>query len=303
MSRQDGDRTDGRTGDEAELIAFPGRIADRERPPTEHLGSNRGLIVRRSLLATAVGGLVPIPVMDEDLAGRVRAGMLMQIAERRRVDLAVSSAELLADPQEGTAIRNATLTAATLVALKLAWRKFFALLAVGRRAEEMTTTFQLGTVFDHYCAKMHVGAGLDREGAMRLRGLIYGAISASERAALVSAFRDGGRVLGRSLLEAPGWVSSRLQQAVERYVQSGGNPAAAPPEAAMPGAEDDAEARWLDKAASLVDDRLSRLGTGYLERLLASFERAFQEERERAAKAAEAAAKRGDAGSEPGSPP
>ena len=59
-------------------------------------------------------------------------------------------------------MRNATLTAATLLALKLAWRKFFALLALGRRAEDMATTFQLGMLFDHYCAKLHVGGEIDR---------------------------------------------------------------------------------------------------------------------------------------------
>ena len=91
---------------EAELIAFPGQTTASERP-ADYLSANRSLIVRRSLLATAVGGVVPVPVMDDYLAGRVRAGMLMRIADRRRVDLAPSSAELLADPREGTA-RHAT---------------------------------------------------------------------------------------------------------------------------------------------------------------------------------------------------
>ena len=97
--------------------------------------------------------------------------MLIKLGERRQVDIAQSSAELLGDPREGTAVRNATLTAATLLALKLAWRKFFALLALGRRAEDMATTFQLGMLFDHYCAKLHVGGEIDRHpgGAAALR--------------------------------------------------------------------------------------------------------------------------------------
>jgi hypothetical protein len=212
--------------------------------------------------------------------------MLMQIAERRRVDLASSSAELLADPREGTNVRNATLTAATLVALKLAWRKFFALLAVGRRAEDMATTFQLGTLFDHFCAKVHVGAGVDRRAAFQLRAAIHGAIADSERAAVVSVFRDGSRVLGRSLLEAPGWMTDRLRRAAEQYVATGGNPAAAAPE---PAATEE-EARWLDRAAAQVDDKLSRLGTGYLERLITSFDRHWTEAAERARVEAEVAA-------------
>ena len=215
---------------EGELIAFPGsRAAGRDdgaeaRPDTGHLKANRGLIVRRSLLATVVGGLVPIPVMDDYLAGRVRAGMLMQLGDRRRVDIVASSAELLADAREGTALRNATMTAATLIALKLAWRKFFVLVAAGRRAEEMTTTFQVGTLFDHFCAKLHVGSGIDRDTTVRLRQTMLAAIQDTERHALVDAFRDGAELLGRSLSEAPGWMSQRLQKAVEATFAEGDVP-------------------------------------------------------------------------------
>ena len=37
-------------------------------------------------------------------------------------------------------------------------------------------------------------------------------------------------------------------------------------------ARDPAESRWLDRAASLVEDRLGRLGNGYLEALLGRFD-------------------------------
>lgn len=287
---------------EAELISFPRGAGGaggagggwRGRPTTEHLAANRKLVVRRSLLATAVGGVVPIPVMDDYLAGRVRAGMLMQIADRRKVDLSPSAAELLADPREGNAARNATMTAATLLALKLAWRKFFVLLGAGRRAEEMATTFQVGTLFDHFCAKTHVGAGVDRASAMRIRGAMFASIRETERAAVVGVFQEGGRVLGRSIGEAPAWVSRQLQKSVEQYVASGGNPDAVPTDLPRPSAtasaggdgtatdaggdkvpatgDSDPEARWLDRAASLIEGRLSRLGNGYLVSLLSRFD-------------------------------
>lgn len=268
-----------RPGEEAELIAFPtapARADAREGPSIDHLEANRPLIVRRSLLASAVGGLVPLPVMDDYLAGRVRAGMLMQLAERRRVDILPSSAELLADPREGTAARNVTMTAATLLAFKLAWRKFFLLVAAGRRAEEMATTFQVGTLFDHFCAKLHVGAGLDREAAMRLRQAMFAAIRDSERTTLVDAFRDGGQLLGRSLGEAPEWVSRRVQKAAEMYVASGGRPDAARAAEDTPLEPD--EARWIDRAASRVEERLGRVGGGYLRVLLARFEQRWNDD-------------------------
>jgi len=260
-------------------------------PEVDHLHENRRLIVRRSLLATAVGGVIPIPVLDDYFAGRVRAGMLIKLGERRQVDIAQSSAELLGDPREGTAVRNATLTAATLLALKMAWRKFFALMAIGRRAEDMATTFQLGMLFDHYCAKLHVGGEIDRTQAMLLRVAIHGALGESERAALVTAFREGGRVLGRSVLEAPAWFSDRIERAARRWSESGGR--SADPGDDPLGADSD-EARWLDRASAAVEDRLSRASLGYLSGLVASFERRLKAAVE-AAKAAAGVAEKGAA--------
>jgi len=247
----------------------------------EHLAENRRLIVRRALLATAVGGVIPIPVLDDYFAGRVRAGMLAKIAERRRVDLAPGSADLLGDPREGNAVRNATLTAATLVAFKLAWRKFFALLAIGRRADEMATNFQLGMLFDHYCAKVHVGAAVDRTQAMALREAIFAALSESERQALVGAFREGGRVLGHSFLEAPNWLSDRIRLAAERWAESGGT--STDPDEAPEIGDAGEEVRWLDRAAAAVESRIGRVEHGYLSGLVEAFERRWREAQARKA--------------------
>ncbi len=264
------DRIDDR---EPELIVLPGGGGKIVPGELDHLVENRRLVVRRALLAAAVGGVVPLPVMDEYLAGRIKAGMLMKLAERRQVDLAASSAELLGDPRGTTAMRNATLTAATLLALKMAWRKFFAVLAVGRRAEEMASTFQLGTLFDHYCAKMHVGAGIDRDRAVLLRDVIHASLAQAERAAIVGAFREGSRVLGQTMLEAPAWANAKIERAARRWTASGGQTTDA-----TPGADDDDgdEARWLDRASTEVEGRLGGLGQDYLVGLVRTFERRWR---------------------------
>jgi hypothetical protein len=271
--------------DQPELIVLPGGAGKIVPGELDHLTVNRRFIVRRALLATAVGGVVPLPVMDEYLAGRVKAGMLMKLAERRQVDLAASSAELLGDPRGTTAMRNATLTAATLIALKLTWRKFFAVLAVSRRAEEMASTFQLGTLFDHFCAKMHVGAGIDRERAIELRDVMHAALAEAERTAIVNAFREGSRVLGRSMLEAPAWANARIERAARRWAASGGTTTDATP-GADDDVADDTDARWLDRASSEVDGRIGGLGQDYLVSLVRTFERRW-----RAAESARADAK------------
>jgi hypothetical protein len=266
------DRIDDR---EPELIVLPGGGGKIVPGELDHLVENRRLVVRRALLAAAVGGVVPLPVMDEYLAGRVKAGMLMKLAERRQVDLAASSAELLGDPRGTTAMRNATLTAAMLLAIKMAWRKFFAVLAVGRRAEEMTSTFQLGTLFDHYCAKIHVGAGIDRERAVLLRDVIHASLAQAERAAIVGAFRAGSRVLGQTMLEAPAWANAKIERAARRWTASGGQTTDATP-GADDGGDDGDEARWLDRASTEVESHLGGVGQEYLVGLVRTFERRWR---------------------------
>jgi hypothetical protein len=285
-------------GDRPELVPSPRVPARDPADGLDHLAENRRLIVRRALLATAVGGVIPIPVLDDYFAARVRAGMFMKLAERRRVDLVQSSAELLGDPREGTALRNATLTVATLIALKRAWRKFFTLLALGRSAEEMASSFQFGMLFDHYCAKIHVGPGIDRPRAVELRAAIFAALAESERGALVGAFREGGQVLGRSVLEAPTWMGDRIERAARRWAETGGQsadpgeggeagaaagarpgPADGPPggKAGLDGEETADEKRWLDRATGAVEARLGRVGHDYLLGLVRAFERRWQE--------------------------
>jgi hypothetical protein len=258
-----------------ELVSTTPVTTENAAGGVDHLADNRRLIVRRALLATAVGGVIPVPVLDDYFAGRVRAGMLAKIAERRRVDLAPGSADLLGDPREGNTVRNATLTAATLVAFKLAWRKFFALLAIGRRADEMATNFQLGMLFDHYCAKVHIGAAVDRTQAVALRQTIFAALSESERQAFVGAFREGGRVLGRSFLEAPNWLSDRIRLAAERWAESGGT--STDPDEATDIGDSGEEVRWLDRAAAVVESRIGRVEQDYLSGLVRTFERHWHE--------------------------
>jgi hypothetical protein len=248
-------------------------IEPRDPRRLAHLAQNRSLIVRRSLLSTALGGFIPLPVMDDFVAGRVRAGLFMKLAESRHVDLPQTSADLLADPREGSALRNATLTAATLVALKLAWRKFFAILAAGRGAEEMTTTFQFATLVDHYCARLHVGGAVTRSAAADLRAMMHASIDRTEKSALVAVFRDGGKVLGRSILEAPRWVTDRIGSYAQRWAQTRGAPPGAPPfDGVDLPAGDGGENRWIDRAARVIEERLGGIGNDYLVALVDRFE-------------------------------
>lgn len=247
--------------------AEPFEPADDDR--LRHLSEHRTLIVRRALLATALGGALPVPVLDDYFAARVRAGMFMKLAELRGVGLPAASAELLAEARGSSTARNVTLTAATLLALKLAWRKLLTLLAAGRGAEEAAMVYQAGLLFDHYCARVHTGPPLDRDRAARLRRVIHDAIGTTSKDVLVAVFRDGSRILGRSLLQAPGWLNQRLADLSARWVAARGDPDA------LRGAGLDTEGdgtRWLDRAARAVESRLAALGNDYVTVLLDRFE-------------------------------
>jgi len=240
-----------------------------------HLGQNRGLIVRRALLASALNGLVPVPILDDIVSARVRAGLYVKLAASRQVDLPAASAEVLAQGKASSALRTITLTAATLAALKLAWRKFFALLIAGRGAEDMATIFQVATLVDHYCAKLHVGGPISRPQAVALRALVLESVGRTSKTKLVPAFREGGKVLGRSVVEAPRWASRSLSRYAERWLHTSGHPEAVP--AGWPDDESEEEKTWLDRAAQAVEERLAALGNDYVRGLVDDFEARWRE--------------------------
>lgn len=246
-----------------------------------HLAAHRGLIVRRALLASAIRGFLPLPMVDEILAQRVRAGLFQKLAASRQVDLPPASAAILAGRQDKSETAQVTLVAAAAVVAKLArftGRKFLALLAAGRGAEEMARTFVKATLLDHYCAKLHVGGPIAPEQATRLSALIGAADSRALLDPVLAAFREGGHVLGRSLSEVPRWLSRNLASLGERFTRSGGNPDVLD---ATP-VQSEGDPAWLDRAAQAVEAALAREGNAYLARVVRDFEESWRREQDQA---------------------
>jgi hypothetical protein len=239
-----------------------------------HLAQHRGLIVRRALLASALRGFMPVPLVDDMLAARVRAGLYAKLAGGRQVDLPTSAAAVLAEARGQGPLAKIGLVAAAALIAKFAGRKFLALLAAGRSAEEMAMTFYSATLFDHYCAKLHVGGQVTPDHAARLRRCLVVKPSDVSLGPALAAFREGSRILGRSLLEAPRWVSQRITALGERFVHSGGNPDVL--DAFPVGAS--GETAWLDRAATAVDEAMARSGNEHLAGLIRTFEERWQSE-------------------------
>lgn len=233
-----------------------------------HLRAHRGLIVRRALLASAIRGFFPVPLADDLLCGRIHTGLLQKLASLNQVDLGAEAAAIVAKAGGPSAATSLSLSAVAAIVAKFAGRKFVALLAAGRSAEDMARTFLRATLFDHYCAKLHVGGPITSSTATRLVESLDVGVGDLSAGPVFEAFRDGARQLGRSLLEAPGWIVQRMSKLGERFVHSGGNPDVLD---AFP-VDASSDNTWLDRVAQSVENMLGRAGTGAIERAVREFE-------------------------------
>jgi hypothetical protein len=250
------------------VVAEP--VAPRPADQLQHLAAHRGLIVRRALLIGAIRAFLPVPVLDERLAGRVRAGLLAKLASGRQVDLPPASAVVLGnDESKGASL---TLAAGAALLAKFAGRKLFALVAAGYGADEMARNFYRATLFDHYCAKLHVGGPITQTDAAALRRAIESEMLASGSDPVLAAFREGSRILGRSLLEAPRWFSQRIAAMAERFARTGGNPDVLDAVPETPDGDD----TWIERAGQAVEAALAHTASAHLAKTVDSFAKGWQ---------------------------
>jgi hypothetical protein len=172
-----------------------------------HLDANRPLILGRALISGAAS-LVPIPYIDELLAALVRESLIRRLAEIRKVDMEPAAVQAVSAPHGSRLLTAATLGSAALGATRRAFRRIAASLLLVRRVDEAMQTFQVGTLFDHYCARHHVGLGLDAKAAAKLRQAMDRAIRDTHGDALQRAFRAS--------LQAPVALPKRLWSRARR---------------------------------------------------------------------------------------
>jgi uncharacterized protein (DUF697 family) len=246
----------------------------------DHLKVHRRLILERSILAGVVG-LVPVPIIDDLLTGLVRGRMVRRLAEERQVDLTPSAVLILAEERQVTMARNATLTAVSLLALRYAWRKVFVVLALSRRVEEMVHTFQIGTLFDHYC----------------LRFAIDQAVSSLHHELATEAFKKSGA----TIVGAAKRVPVGLWDLVRHLGRRGED---VPAEQIVDDVTETFEREGLlRKAARVVDDEMGAAGAAYLASLVARFDTIYGQLLQQEAAAAAAKTPDTDPDAAPESPP
>jgi hypothetical protein len=176
-----------------------------------HLEVNRPLIIARALVSGAAG-MVPVPYLDDLLANLVRESLIKRLAEIRNVDIDPHAVQAVATPRGSRLLTAATLGSAALGATRRVFRRVAASLLLVRRVDEAMQTFQVGTLFDHYCARHHVGLGLDTQKAAKLRLAMERAIRETHGDALQRAFRSTLRMPSALVIALPRMVMARFRK-------------------------------------------------------------------------------------------
>ena len=138
----------------------------------DHLGENRRMIILRSLSGALMGAL-PLPFVDEWLAALIARGTISRVADSRGVDISEDAVRAVAEGRV-TPSRFSELAGGSIALKMLArqWRKLVIAALAASRARAATRSFAIATLFDHYCARLHQGPGLDAADGKRVREVI-----------------------------------------------------------------------------------------------------------------------------------
>lgn len=240
-----------------------------------HLAQHRRMILTRAL-ASGLVGLVPLPYLDDWLVAVVRRGTIRRIADARGVDLDEAATRVIAEGNVPPPSWKHLVTSTAVTSLmQRAVRRWFLVYSIAKRAEDARRSFAVGTLFDHYCARLHVGAGLDGKQGRRVRLAIEEAMR--KEPAGISA-RVFGRALatgGRAALKAPFRLIDGLSGGLIRKALKKGDEAHAEEvvEEALARADG---GNFLARAYRTVDEELSRAGNGWQDELVSAFERIWQ---------------------------
>lgn len=153
-------------------------------------------------------------------------------------------------------------------------------LATARTASKAQRTFLTMTLFDHYCAKLHVGLGLDGDRALALRDEIGRAIDATPGALAFHPFRRGALAAVRAVARAPFELADMASAGAIRRLLSRGEKVAEAE--ALTELDQAVEAQlsqsksFLARSVASVEAQLSAEANPFLDAVIDSFERRWR---------------------------
>ncbi|MEZ4364038.1 MAG: hypothetical protein R3B48_27950 [Kofleriaceae bacterium] len=243
----------------------------------DYLQPLRRFIVTRAVAGAFVGAL-PIPFFDDWAVGVVLGRGYRRIAASHQIDLDDRAVNhLVFGKTQPTSVFDLALgSLAVRLATQSARRVLLAVSAM-RRARSAARTFATMTLFDHYCARLHTGLGLDPDRALALRAEIDRALDGTDGALAFHPFRKGIASALRASVRAPleladvvsggalrrllarrsdvteAEVVDELEEALDRQLASEGN--------------------FLTRAVTAVELQLSAESNPFLEAALENFDR------------------------------
>jgi hypothetical protein len=246
----------------------------------DYLADNRRLILGRAIAST-VAGAVPLPFVDDWLVRRILGNGYRRIANSHRVDLQDAAVDKLVHGKTSPA--SWTEMAASGIAYRLAtgaWKRVLVALTTVRRARAASKTFVVMTMFEHYCARLHVGPALDAATALEVRDVIADVLEHAPGALSFEPFRRGARSAARATLRAPLELADVVSGGRLRKLLERGKGVTEPEEVtALDQAIDDALAdknTFLGRAVTAVELQLSSEVNPYLDLVISRFDDAWR---------------------------
>lgn len=245
----------------------------------EHLAENRRMIIGRSV-AASMAGIFPVPIVEDWMASSITRSTVKRIAESHAVDMDDAAIRMIADgpesPPSWTELAGGTLV---FKMMGKAWRKLLITYVVAKRTQAAARHFQINTLFDHYCARLHVGMGLDAGAATQLREIIGAAIDKTPGGVGNDIFRRSALAAAKATVRAPLSLLDTVSGGFVRKLLSRGSDevdAIAEVDQRL-----DTEMKhkrgFLARTTAAVELQLSTTGNPYVQELVDNFETLWRE--------------------------
>lgn len=244
----------------------------------DYLSPQRRMIIGRAI-AASMSGMLPIPIVEEWLTSQIKRGTVRRIASAHEVDLDDAAVSAIADgpspPPQWTDLAGGTLA---FKVLSRAWRKLLYAYVVAKRTQAAARNFVIATMFDHYCARMHVGLGLDGDSGAELRALMSQAIDQTPGGLGERIFRRAIVASAKASVQAPVELLDIASGGrVRKLLDRGKDEVTAVEEVDQAlDAQIRSQSSFLSRAATAVELQLSADANPYLDDLLETFERMWR---------------------------
>jgi hypothetical protein len=169
----------------------------------DYLNKHRRMIIARAVVGS-MAAVLPLPFIDDWAKEKVLGAGYKRIASMHGVDLDDDAVKSLVHGNTPPApIAEWAASGIIYRIANIAAKRMLFVVATVNRARAASSHYVAMTLFDHYCAKLHVGAGLDGKTALALREEIARSIEQTPGALAFTPFRKGALAAARATLKAP----------------------------------------------------------------------------------------------------